>query len=60
MSSQLDEKAVTNAANQDADHEVGEVTDRRRSLVSKLGDAVNASGHRDQLQRQYGLLSICG
>jgi amino acid permease len=22
--------------------------------------ALNASGHRDQLQRQYGLLSICG
>jgi choline transport protein len=24
------------------------------------GQVVNASGHRDQLQRQYGLLSICG
>lgn len=24
------------------------------------GEVVNASGHRDQLQRQYGLLSICG
>ena len=33
---------------------------RRTSLVSKEGTVVNASGHRDQLQRQYGLLSICG
>ena len=24
------------------------------------GEVVNASGHRDQLQRHYGLLSICG
>jgi choline transport protein len=24
------------------------------------GEIVNASGHRDQLQRGYGLLSICG
>jgi hypothetical protein len=24
------------------------------------GQIVNASGHRDQLQRGYGLLSICG
>ena len=32
----------------------------RVSLVSKDGHLVNASGHRDQLQRQYGLLSICG
>ena len=24
------------------------------------GQIVNASGHRDQLHRQYGLLSICG
>jgi hypothetical protein len=22
--------------------------------------AINASGHRDQLDRQYGILSICG
>ncbi len=33
---------------------------KRNSLVSKDGDIVNASGHRDQLQRQYGLWSICG
>jgi len=37
-----------------------EAADRRTSLVSKEGTLVNASGHKDQLQRQYGLLSICG
>lgn len=34
--------------------------DRRVSIVTKEGSVVNASGHRDQLNRQYGLLSICG
>lgn len=34
--------------------------DRRVSLVTKEGEVVNAAGHRDQLKRQYGLLSICG
>lgn len=33
--------------------------DRRTSIVQS-GEVVNASGHRDQLQRHYGLLSICG
>ena len=33
--------------------------DRRTSIIQR-GEIVNASGHRDQLQRQYGLLSICG
>ena len=33
--------------------------DRRTSIVQR-GEIVNASGHRDQLQRHYGLLSICG
>lgn len=28
---------------------------KRTSIVSKEGTIVNASGHRDQLQRQYGL-----
>ena len=33
--------------------------DRRTSIIQ--GEkVVNASGHRDQLQRHYGLLSICG
>ena len=36
------------------------VAAKRTSIVSKEGTIVNASGHRDQLQRQYGLLSICG
>jgi len=35
-------------------------SNRRISIVSKEGTIVNASGHKDQLQRQYGLLSICG
>lgn len=29
-------------------------------VESERGEVVNPSGHRDQLQRQYGLLSICG
>ena len=34
--------------------------DRKTSVVSETGEVVNASGHRDQLKRHYGLLSICG
>lgn len=30
------------------------------SFDSSPGQIVNASGYRDQLNRQYGLLSICG
>ncbi|KAK3675002.1 hypothetical protein LTR78_004935 [Recurvomyces mirabilis] len=37
-----------------------EAADRRTSIVTKDGKAVNAAGYQDQLQRQYGLLSICG
>ncbi|KAK5175376.1 uncharacterized protein LTR77_000515 [Saxophila tyrrhenica] len=37
-----------------------QAADKRTSVVSKEGTIVNASGHRDQLQRQYGLWSICG
>ena len=33
--------------------------DRKTSIVT-AGEVVNASGHRDQLQRHYGLVSICG
>lgn len=34
---------------------------RRGTVVSVVaGEAVNASGHRDQLARQYGIWSICG
>ena len=39
---------------------VKDAANRSTSIVSKEGAVVNASGHRDQLQRQYGLLSICG
>lgn len=28
--------------------------------VAIEGEIVNASGHRDQLQRGYGFLSVCG
>ena len=37
-----------------------DVAARNHSIISKDGAIVNASGHRDQLQRQYGLLAICG
>lgn len=37
-----------------------ESSNRRTSIISKAGAIVNASGHRDQLKRQYGLLEICG
>jgi choline transport protein len=30
------------------------------AAITLDGHVVNASGHRDQLTRQYGLLSICG
>ncbi|KAF2225090.1 choline transport protein [Elsinoe ampelina] len=30
------------------------------SVVTREGQIVNASGHKDQLKRQYGLLSVCG
>ncbi|KAF2765497.1 choline transport protein [Teratosphaeria nubilosa] len=33
---------------------------RQTSIILKEGAVVNASGHQDQLQRQYGLWSICG
>jgi choline transport protein len=38
-------------------------TDRKPSLENGVGEiihTVNASGHRDQLQRHYGPLQICG
>ena len=34
--------------------------DRRTSIIAREGEIVNASGHRDQLQRHYGIWSICG
>lgn len=32
----------------------------RDDIVVSSGEVVNASGHRDQLQRHFGLVSICG
>ena len=37
-----------------------ETSHRATSIVSTLGQVINVSGHPDQLQRQYGLLSVCG
>ena len=34
--------------------------DRKTEVATEIGEIVNASGHRDLLNRQYGLLSICG
>ena len=39
---------------------VNDNVDRRVSIIGQEGEVINASGHRDQLQRHYGLLSICG
>ena len=40
---------------------VEEEFERRGTIVSfEQGIPINASGHKDQLQRQYGLLGICG
>jgi len=58
-----DEKKAAEPMSEDAVLTPGLVKDlseRNTSVVSKTGEIINASGHRDQLQRQYGLLSICG
>jgi len=41
---------------------VEEEFEKRRGTVVSFdqGIPINASGHKDQLQRQYGLLGICG
>ena len=49
----LEEKTLDSQEHNDA-------FDAKVSIVGERGDVVNASGHRDQLQRHYGLLSICG
>lgn len=41
-------------------HTTHDDASRKHSVISKAGEIINASGHRDQLRRQYGLLSICG
>lgn len=48
-----DQKAHHDTEKSDRDY------DRKTSIVT-AGEVVNASGHRDQLQRHYGLVSICG
>lgn len=61
--SMQEKKGAYEANRQNPDSQPGiiqDISDRRTSVVSKEGEIVNASGHRDQLQRQYGLLSICG
>ncbi|MCJ1328887.1 hypothetical protein MMC10_005564 [Thelotrema lepadinum] len=50
----------TDALSSDAEQNLKGDADRKTSVISREGDIVNASGHRDQLRRQYGLLSICG
>ena len=44
---------------QSRDPEKIDEVDRRTSIIHG-GEIINASGHPDQLKRQYGLLSICG
>ena len=41
------------------DTEKADDVDHGTSIIQG-GEIINASGHRDQLKRQYGLLSICG
>lgn len=44
-----------------ADAEKSPDSDHPKTLVvAEEGELVNASGHRDELKRQYGLWSICG
>ncbi|OQO08408.1 hypothetical protein B0A48_06278 [Cryoendolithus antarcticus] len=52
-SSSDDKKHLDEKAGGDFDH-------RKTAVVSQDGEIINASGHADQLQRHYGLLSICG
>lgn len=47
----MEKEPISKAAEQKAVHDVA---------ISSDGWTMNASGHRDQLQRQYGLWSICG
>lgn len=43
-----------------ADKEKTVAQDRNDIEYSLEGEVINASGHRDQLQRGYGFWSICG
>lgn len=46
----------------DEKRQVEEGPDRRRGTIVSIenGVGLNASGHKDQLQRHYGLLALCG
>jgi choline transport protein len=47
----------------ESDQEKGSLPMADDNVDTTLGvvtEIVNASGHRDQLDRQYGILSICG
>jgi choline transport protein len=39
---------------------VKDLAEGNSSMVNPEGNEVNPSGHRDQLQRHYGTLEICG
>ena len=57
----MDPKTSTNEhANEKAI--IGDEIDRVRGVIVTVeeGVALNASGHKDQLKRQYGLLGVCG
>ena len=60
--SSLEKRGVEGEEERALDPEIlrNAASNKRTSIVSKEGAIVNASGHPDQLQRQYGLLSICG
>ena len=59
MDSSEERVAVLDGKRHDPEEYVDDA-DRRPSAIVAAGEIVNASGHRDQLKRQYGLLSICG
>jgi hypothetical protein len=56
MTSDISKEVLQENAAQDHEFDI-----RKGTIVSvESGEAVNASGHKDQLKRQYGLLAICG
>ncbi|KAF2157267.1 choline transport protein [Myriangium duriaei CBS 260.36] len=59
-SSSFDEKERVGRGHNISPAEIAEAAQHHNTLVTQDGAAVNASGHRDQLTRQYGLLSVCG
>lgn len=59
MSGEMDQKELR----KDVHEKEGEIVveGKASNIVASLrGEAVNASGHKDELARQYGLLSIIG